>query len=137
MSVPPWEEVDHTADWALRVRGDDLRALFEHAARGMMSLLGDSAPTQVTLRETIRVQAPDAEALLVKWLTELLYRVEEQGIVFSEIRVQYVDGTALEAEISGGPPQEALRKHIKAVTYHLLAIRPADAGLETVIVFDV
>jgi SHS2 domain-containing protein len=137
MSLPPWEEIDHTADWALRVRGKDRRELFEHAARGMMSLLGDVAPSDVTRRHQIALQAIDKEALLVKWLTELLYLIENEGTVFSEIRVQRADETSLDAEVEGGPPREELRKHIKAVTYHLLDIRTTDEGLETTIVFDV
>lgn len=137
MSLPPWEEIDHTADWALRVRGKDRRELFEHAARGMMSLLGDIAPTKITHRHQIALQAIDEEALLVTWLTELLYLIENEGIAFSEIRVQRIDETSLNAEVEGGPPGEELRKQIKAVTYHLLAIRATDQGLETTIVFDV
>ncbi len=137
MSLPPWEEIDHTADWALRVRGKDLRALFEHAARGMMSLLGDAAPAEVTHQQTIRLQAMDDEMLLVKWLTELLYLIEDEGIIFSDIKVQHADETELEAEIQGGPPVEPLRKHIKAVTYHMLDIRATEQGLETTIIFDV
>jgi SHS2 domain-containing protein len=137
MSLPPWEEIDHTADWALRVRGKDQRELFEHAARGMMSLLGDIGPTEVTGRHQISLQAADEEALLVKWLTELLYLVENEGMVFSEIRIPRADETSLDAEVAGGPPSEELRKHIKAVTYHLLDIQTTDQGVETVIVFDV
>jgi SHS2 domain-containing protein len=137
MSTPPWEEIDHTADWALRVRGADLRALFEHAALGMMSLLGDVPPAEVTLHETIQAQASDAESLLVKWLSELLYLIEQQGVVFSEIHVSRADGTALVAEVGGGRPSRPLRKHIKAVTYNMLAIRSTDLGFETTIVFDV
>src|SRR5574341_1630191 len=136
MSNPAWEEIDHTADWALRVRGKDRRELFEHAARGMMSLLGDIAPTEVTRRRQITLQAMDDEALLVKWLTELLYLIENEGIVFSEIRVLRIDDTSLDALVEGGSPGEELHKHIKAVTYHLLDIRATNQGLETIIVFD-
>ena len=31
--------IEHTADWALRLRGDDLKALFARAAEGMAYLL--------------------------------------------------------------------------------------------------
>jgi hypothetical protein len=45
-----FEEVEHTADWALRVRGRDLRELLVNAARGMSCLLVpdlDAVPTDV------------------------------------------------------------------------------------------
>ena len=38
MSLPPWEEVEHTADVALLVRGVTLAELFANAARGMLNL---------------------------------------------------------------------------------------------------
>lgn len=136
MTTPYWEEIDHTADWALRVRGEDYRALFEHAALGMMSLLGSPQPTEITLRKGIQLTAVDLETLLVDWLSELLCRVEE-GMVFGEIRVKRVEGSTLEADISAGPSAEPLSKQIKAVTYHMLQIRPNDTGYVTVIVFDV
>jgi SHS2 domain-containing protein len=44
--------------------------------------------------------------------------------------------TAL-AAIVRGSRVENLQKHIKAVTYHDLAIRSAGEGLEVTIVFDV
>lgn len=136
MSTPPWEEIDHTADWALRVWGDDLPALFENAARGMVSLLGDAPPSASTIQQTIRLQAPDLETLLVDWLTELLTLIDE-GITLDVIRVTRVEGLGLDAEVQGGPVTEPFRKEIKAVTYHMLAIQKTDAGYETVIVFDV
>lgn len=136
MTTHNWEEIDHTADWALRVRGEDYRALFENAALGMMSLLGSPQPTEITLRRSIQLTAVDLETLLVDWLTELLYILEE-GRVCSEMRVKQIDNLSLEAEISAGPPAEPLNKHIKAVTYHMLQIRPNDTGYVTVIIFDV
>lgn len=131
-----WEEIEHTADWAIRVWGEDQRALYENAALGMVSLLGDAKPTKITLERGIEVTAIDAESLLVDWLTELLSLLEDH-LIFGEIRVTRIEGNTLFAKISGGPPDEEINKHIKAVTYHLLAIKETERGLETVIVFDV
>jgi SHS2 domain-containing protein len=133
---PPWEEVDHTADWALRVTGRSLPALFENAARGMMSLLGGEADPGVPYQRAIRLQAPDRVILLVDWLNELLYFIESDGILFTEINVRRLVDTTLEAEVRGGRGRH-LRRHIKAATYHQLAIRDTPTGYETVIVFDV
>ena len=139
----PWEEVPHTADWALRVRGDDLRSLFQNAALGMAELIGGegSADAKPDQRAVTR-DAPDLEMLLVDWLTELLVMVEEEGVVFTGIEVGAVDGpgegeTARLAARVTALPGGAFTKHIKAVTYHNLAIRRSDQGFETTIVFDV
>jgi SHS2 domain-containing protein len=34
------EEIEHTADWAIRVRAKELSSLFEQAAKGMTDLIG-------------------------------------------------------------------------------------------------
>jgi SHS2 domain-containing protein len=135
--VLPWEEVAHTADWALKVRGEDLRALFENAARGMLSLIeGQAAPDAAPLRREFDLSAPDLEMLLVDWLTGLLALVEDEGALISEIDVERVAGLSIKAGVSaryGG----AFTRHIKAVTFHNLSIRQTADGYETVIVFDV
>jgi SHS2 domain-containing protein len=132
-----WQEVDHTADWALRVRGDDLRALYEHAALGMLELAGGEAdPAEPRIARTFTLSAPDSETLLVDWLTELLILIEDDGIVFDRVEVHHADDHSLEAAVSGRAGG-GFAKHIKAVTFHNLKITCADGGCETTIVFDV
>jgi protein archease len=134
---PAWEEIPHTADWALRVRGIDMRSLFENAARGMVSLIGGtSAATGDTFRRDFHLTAPDPEILLVDWLTGLLLLVEEEGALVVDIRVDEVAGAVMSASATARRGGQ-FSKYIKAVTYHNLAIHPTAEGFETVIVFDV
>jgi SHS2 domain-containing protein len=137
MSAQPWEEIDHTADWALRVWGEDRRALFENAARGMISLIGGQAdPVQTLLVRQFTLTAPDWEMLLIDWLTELLFLTEDEGIILTQITVHRVEDLSIEAEVQGASGA-GMEKHIKAATYHNLSILSTDQGYETVIVFDV
>ncbi|MBN1220256.1 MAG: archease [Anaerolineae bacterium] len=132
-----FEEVEHTADWALRIRGRDLDELLTHAALGMSSLLvAEPANIPLNRAETIEVEACDAESLLVNWLSELAYRAEAEGIVFGEFELQQVTPTHLLAIVRGGCVTD-LQKHIKAVTYHNLEIVKTTDGLEVTVVFDV
>lgn len=132
-----WEEVDHTADWSLRVWATDARGLYEAAAQGMVALIGGVAdPSGSPIEKSYQLHAPDAETLLVDWLTELLVLVEEEETVLSEIEVSSANGLALSGR-TAGRRGGAFSKHIKAVTYHNLAIKRTPDGLETTIVFDV
>jgi SHS2 domain-containing protein len=131
-----WEEVEHTADWALRVWGDDLRDLFVNAARGMLSLMGGQLVGDDLRRTHISLTAPDAETLLVEWLNELIYLTEEKGLFVTQIEVGQIDERALEAEVTGGQATD-LTKYVKAATYHALAIERTPSGYRTVVVFDV
>lgn len=133
----PIRVVDHTADWALRISGRDLAGLFRHAAEGLAGLLAGDG-TEVNLDETrsVRLEAYDSESLLVEWLSELAYWAERDGLVFREFDLDEITPTSLRATARGGRVEQ-LQKHIKAVTYHDLAIRPTDQGLEVTVVFDV
>lgn len=128
--------VEHTADWALHVTGRDLPELFRRAAEGMARLLAGAAPIAPDVTRAIKLDAYDAEGLLVDWLGELAYWAERDGLVFPHVELSQVTATHLEGVVYGGQPPE-MQKHIKAVTYHDLAIRPTDDGLEVTIVFDV
>lgn len=129
--------IDHTADWALRVRAGDLAELFRRAAIGMARLLaGDLSAVPLDETREVAVTADDAEGLLVEWLGELAYWAERDGFVAPLVEWDELSPTALAANVRGGRLAE-LQKHIKAVTYHDLAIRAYDGGLEVTIVFDV
>ena len=70
-SQADFSEVEHTADWAIRVRGATLPELFVHAATGMYSLVADLAAVKPTVERGLEVKGVDAEALLVNWLLVL------------------------------------------------------------------
>ncbi len=132
-----FEVVDHTADWALRVFGRDLEQLLAHAAQGMNSLLvADPATIPLDEERHVEIAAFDVEGLLVEWLSELAYWAEAEQLVFTKHEFQQVTPTQMQATVRGGRALELL-KHIKAVTYHNLAIIETEDGLEATVVFDV
>jgi SHS2 domain-containing protein len=138
MSSPAgFDVVDHTADWSLRVYGPDLAALFEQAALGMAGLLvGDLAMVDDGVERPFTFDEFDTETLLVEWLSELAYWAETERLIFTQFHFEAIDETSLQVTARGGHVTE-LQKHIKAVTFHNLAITPTTTGLETTIVFDV
>ena len=131
-----FEEIEHTADVALHVWGEDIAGLFANAARGMAWLLADPAKVEVTTEESIELEAYDAETLLVSWLGELLYLHEREEVLFTEFDLEEVTETHLRGVARGGPMDEP-RHSIKAVTFSEMDIQPSDRGLETNVVFDV
>jgi SHS2 domain-containing protein len=133
------DEIEHTADWAIRVRAADARGLFAAAAHGMFALLVD--PGEIAPTHTIEVQleAPDLETLLVDWLNELLFEAERSGRVFPHVTIDTLEiaSPRLRARARGDRPPAALTKSIKAATFAGLRIAPVAGGVEAVIVFDV
>jgi SHS2 domain-containing protein len=131
-----FEEVEHTADIAIRVRGSGLAELFANAAYGMACQLVDPNDVRLTVERSVELEAYDVETLLVDWLGELLYLGEREACVFTEFDVLEIAPTRLQAVVQGGAVNE-YRGHIKAVTFSELDIRRTGAGYETTIVFDV
>ena len=131
-----YEEIEHTADWALRVRGADLPALFSNAALGMMELAGVRTGKEAGQVRLIELQAIDTETLLVDWLNELVVALEMEQLAFREIKLEITSGWKLVGTVRA-VPLTSMDKPIKAVTFNELHIQESPEGLETTIVFDV
>ena len=132
-----FEEVEHTADTAIRIFGVNLQELLISAAQGMTSLMvSDPSKVATEVEKFIELDAIDAEDLLVQWLNEMAFWAETELLVFTQYRIRNLSATRLQARIFGGKVSE-LEKHIKAVTFHNLKIMKASQGLEATIVFDV
>lgn len=129
------EEIEHTADLAIRVRGRDLSQLFANAARGMFGLMADLEAVEPTIERHVELEEFDRETLLVSWLGELLWFNEESGDVFVRFEITALTPTHLGAAAWGGPVSG--QRQIKAVTFHDLAIIETDDGYEVTLVFDV
>jgi SHS2 domain-containing protein len=138
MSTGYFHEVGHTADLSLYACGADLAELFVHAAQGMCSLMPaqPAAHTQRLVR-ALKLDAPDAETLLVDWLGELLYLAESEHAQWDAFEVLTLTAEHLEALVWGQAPCTWARG-IKAVTYYDLAITRSAVGLyEVTLTFDV
>jgi SHS2 domain-containing protein len=130
-----FQEIPHTADWALRVWADDLAGLLAEAARAMNSLAGVVLESGTRVRRSIDLQGQDAESLLVTFLTELVFVQEQEHLSFDQFNIR-VTGDRLKAELVGAKIA-SVDKTVKAVTWHNLNIEKTLRGLEVEIVLDV
>src|SRR5215213_7669446 len=95
-----FEEISHTADWSARIWAQDLQSLFVEAAQAMNSLSGTVAGSGPRVKQTYETEGPDAESLLVAFLSELLYYQEQEDLVFDRFDLR-VAGQWLKAEMEG------------------------------------
>jgi riboflavin kinase/FMN adenylyltransferase len=131
-----YEEVEHTADRAVRVWGDGLQSLFIGAARGMYHLMADLDGLVATEWCEVLVDSSDSEALLVEWLNELLFLTETKDLLFVDYQIDSLTESSLVGR-AGGVPAKSLKAYIKAATYHDLLIECSGTGCSSVITFDV
>ena len=129
-----YEEIEHTADWALHVWAADLSGLLHQATAGMYHLMG-AVPGEQAGERLLEADGIDAETLLVNFLSEVLHLGEDEGLMI-EPAAPALSGfnLRLSARLYRIAAQE---KEIKAVTYHHLVVQVVDGGLETTVVFDV
>ncbi len=85
--------------------------------------------------DVIEVEAPDREALLVDWLSELLYRATSEYQAYVDFRIDEFSDRRLAAR--AGVASAEATDDIKAVTHHELSIREGDRGWEATVVFDI
>lgn len=131
------EEIEHTADLALRCGGPDLASFFRSAALGTYRLMGIvKAPGASREETTVALDAPDIETLLVDWLSELTYLAESKNRVFEEMHFETLTATQLKVRLGGAQIQH-LETAIKAVTYHHLEVTRTSEGYTATVVFDV
>jgi len=86
-------------------------------------------------RRSFDLTVADDEGLLVAFLSELLYLLEDEQLAFDRFDLDIGAGR-LHACLQGRTVA-AIGKEIKAVTYHNLLIRSGADGMETIITFDV
>jgi protein archease len=130
-----FQEIEHTADWALDIWAPTLEQLFEQAARGMLKLTGIVLASHAREVCQIHLRAIDMESLLVNFLDQLLFWGESEDLAFDDFHLilkgleltGWVEGAAIAAQV----------KEIKAVTYHNLSVRHDGRVYRVRIVFDV
>jgi SHS2 domain-containing protein len=134
MSIP-YERIEHTADLAIRVTGEDLPSLFANAAAALFDMMTEP-PAAVDLRHEVLVESIDLEGLLVDWLNQLIYLHEVRGETYTRFEITALSPQELRATIHGGATARKL-KTIKAATFHELIIAETEVGAQAQIVFDV
>jgi len=132
--LPKLTEVPHTADVAIEVLGDSLDELFVNAAYGMLSIMEINGQEKNMGREKILLTEYDYESLLVAFLSEILFMVEQKRNPFN-IQVK-ISGSQLESTFQSFSIISYI-KEIKAVTFNQLNIKETNSQFKTRIVFDI
>jgi len=110
-------------------------SLFIQAALGMYQILEANDDKSSPMEYEFHIDAGSYEELLVKFLSELLFLIENKKSIFSAFTLSM---TAHELTVKmKGKSGVVFSSEIKAVTYHNLEIRKNEQSLEAIITFDV
>ncbi|MEW6666468.1 MAG: archease [Thermodesulfobacteriota bacterium] len=138
--TPDYALLDHTADLAVRVRGNDPKSLFENAGKALMHLMlrGKAAVSPKGFR--ISLSGRDLADLLVRWLGELLYLLQGENLVVIGLSVAHLSSDRLEAVVQTvpfDPEVHEILREIKAVTYHQVEAAEKGDHWEAKVILDI
>lgn len=131
---------DHTADIGLEAWGPSFAEALRAAAEGLQALIVRAGPIRERVRREFSVRAPDAAALVVAWLNELIYAFDVDTQVFGRFEVRSASPTQLIAVGYGEVvdlSRHQLGTAVKAATYHELAVDVHADGVRIRVILDV
>jgi SHS2 domain-containing protein len=129
-----------TADLGVISWGKDLKEAFENQAAGMFAAMVDLRGVRPRQRLTLETKGIDDERLLFKFLGELLFIFDAKRMFLRRFEITSMGKGGLKAEVLGEPvdlTRHTVRTPIKAVTYHMLAVKRIDGGYSTRVIYDI
>jgi SHS2 domain-containing protein len=138
---PAYREIEHTADVGFELVATSRREAFEAAGLALFDLMVDVTTVGASWSGSASADGVpgDDENLMVRWLSELIFLRESEGILVRGIDVVRFDGSRVEAKLEGerfDPARHAVRTDIKAATYHDLVVRAGEEGFHVRVIFD-
>lgn len=137
---------DHTADVGFEVsKATTPGTLFDEARRALLATMFERPPENGEKEEPVRLSGPDLETLLVRWLNELVFLVQDLGFVptgAEEVRIEHTGdgGYTLEARLAGTPLDTegyGWQGEIKSATFHELHVTQESDGWRARVILDV
>jgi SHS2 domain-containing protein len=127
--VASFEILEHTADVGIAAEGSTLAEVFEQASLGLAAIIGIYAPGAGE-SIPIEVESSDPGALLVDWLSEILWLHDVRDALIGGVAATDVTGTRASGRVTlverAGRAIEGTQ--VKAITYHQLEVRRAGSG---------
>jgi SHS2 domain-containing protein len=135
----PYEILDHTADFGVRIYGKSLEELFKSGFEAIMNAMVEIKEKGEQKELLYTDKAETLEDLLVDFLSEVIFKTIVEGKIFTDCELK-IEDTSINAELfyeDFDPGRHRLKKEIKSVTYHNLEIRKTPEGFETNLICDV
>jgi SHS2 domain-containing protein len=126
----------HTADVRMLVFGDSFQELFFNALLGMEKILGPIKTNKETDWREFKVESLDTTALLIDFLSEILYLTQTHKEIYNQLEIKKLTETSIEGRVKG-IKIEGFSEDIKGVTYHEAYVQQkSDGKWEALVIFD-
>jgi SHS2 domain-containing protein len=140
-SPQPYEDLGHTADVGVRVRGATAEETLARLVLAFAALATGGAEVSAEREERVAVAGgPELAGTAVALLRELLYRLATERLVPAACEILRADASGAEATIAFGrrdPDLHAEGADLKAVTWHAARLEREGDGWVAQAVFDI
>jgi SHS2 domain-containing protein len=137
----PFEDLGHTADVGMRVRGASAEEALARLTVALGGLLSGGGEVPIEREETVRVTGgPGLAGTAVALLRELLFRFATERLLPAAAEITALSAEAVEARIAFGrydPERHAEGVDVKAVTWHLARLEREGDGFVAQAVLDI
>jgi len=132
-----YEFLEHTADEKFRAYGKTLEEAFINAALATAKIMTDDK-VKPTIEKKIEIKVNTKEKLLYQFLEELLFYVDTEGFILSEVKdLEIKDNFTLTATFLGDSAEDyEIKAHIKAITYNDMFIKEEENLVTIQVVHD-
>ncbi|MEX2116231.1 MAG: archease [Bacteroidota bacterium] len=117
--------LEHPADLGLEAWGETLSDAFRQSVLALISVIVDPSAVNRVTRRPVDIQASDPEQLLVRLLSEVLFCIDAERFITTQLVIDEMKGTALKGALIGeslDPAKHVFKLDVKAITYHQLSI---------------
>lgn len=132
----------HTADARFRAYGKTLEEAFSNSALAAFSLIVKTSSVDKKILKEISIDAPDLEGLLYRFLEKILYFLDVDFFLLSDVkRIKIFEKNNkffLSAELIGDKFNEGYEQlgSVKAVTYNQMFVKKIKGKYITQVVLD-
>ncbi|MFC2142822.1 archease [Candidatus Aenigmatarchaeota archaeon] len=114
------------ADIAFEVISDTVNSLFEECAHAVLEQHADLSKIEEKTKKTINVEEDDIKQLLYDFLSEIIYLIDTESMIFKRAEVSISeDNKKLTASLFGEKidrDRHELKAEIKAITMHMFNV---------------
>jgi SHS2 domain-containing protein len=136
--------LEHPADIGIEAKGKTLKDAVEAASIGLSFIMVNTENIDCNENKQIELEAIDEEALIIKWLNEILFYFDSESFICKKVSIfdlkKIGDIFKITGSLSGerfSSGKHEIKRHVKAVTYHQFELIESGSGVALRIFFDI
>jgi SHS2 domain-containing protein len=130
--------LEHTADIKFKASGKDIEEVFDNSALALKEVICGKMRIKKKKEKIIKIDGKDFESLLYNFLEEIIYLLDAENFLISNIKEIKIKNLKLKAVIVGDEASNyKFTNNVKAVTYNEMFVKKEKGKWIAQVVVDV